>query len=103
MQKQICKIYNKEDYNFSYFVVSQCLQHLPNSTQEVQYICISCDKALTQTSDENPCVPYHTRNANAVTGAEFLKALNEKPEYVCTCCHRMLFCKTVQQFHSHRL
>ena len=46
MQKQICKIYNKEDYNFSYFVVSQCSQHLPNSTQEVQYICMSCDKAL---------------------------------------------------------
>ena len=99
MQKQICKIYNKEDYNFSYFVVSQCLQHLPNSTQEVQYICMSCDKALKQTSDEDPCVPYHTRNANAVTGAKFLKALNQKPEYVCTCCHHMLFCKTVQLFH----
>ena len=24
---------------------------------------------------------------------------NQKPEYVCTCCHCMLFCKTVQQFH----
>ena len=42
---------------------------------------MSCDKALKQTSDENQCVPYHARNANAVTGAKFLKALNQKPEY----------------------
>ena len=48
MQKQVCKMYKKEDYDFSYFVVSQCLQHLPNSTHELQYICISCDKALKQ-------------------------------------------------------
>ena len=27
-----------------------------------------------------------------------MKALNEKPEYVCTCCHRLLFCKTVRKF-----
>ena len=99
MQKHVCKMYNKEDYDFSYFVVSQCLQHLANSTHEVQYICISCNKALKQTSDENPLVPYHAKYANAVTGANFLKALNQRPEYVCTCCHHMLFCKTVQQFH----
>ena len=99
MQKQVCKMYNKEDYDFSYFVVSQCLQHLPNSTHELQYICMSCDKALKQTSDENPLVPYHAKYANAVTGAKFLKALNQRPEYVCTCCHHMLFHKTVQQFH----
>ena len=38
MQKHVCKMNNKEDYDFSYFVVSQCLQHLANSTHEVQYI-----------------------------------------------------------------
>ena len=52
MQKHVCKMYKKEDYDFSYFVVSQCLQHLANSTHEVQYICTSCNKALKQTSDE---------------------------------------------------
>ena len=92
-------MYNKEDYDFSYFVVSQCLQHLANSIHEVQYICTSCNKALKQTSDDNPLVPYHAKYANAVTGANFLKALNQRPEYVCTCCYHMLFCKTVQQFH----
>ena len=89
----------KKKTDFSYFVVSQCLQHLANSIHEVQYICTSCNKALKQTSDENPLVPYHAKYANAVTGAKVLKALNKRPEYVCTCCHHMLFCKTVQQFH----
>ena len=43
--------------------------------------------------------PHHAKYANAVTGANFLKALNQRPEYVSTCCHHMSFCKTVQQFH----
>ena len=50
-------------------------------------------------SDENPVLPYHAKYSNAVTGANFLKALNQRPEYVCTCCHCMLFHKTVQRFH----
>ena len=98
-RNKYAKYITKKNYNFSYFVVSQCLQHLANSTQEVQYICMSCDKALKQTSDENPFVPYHARNANVVTGGKFLKALNQRPEYVYICCHHMLFCKTEQQFH----
>ena len=93
-------MYNKADYDFSYFVVSQCLQHLSNSIHEEQYICTSCDKALKQTSDENPVLPYYAKYTNVVTGANFLlKALNQRPEYVCTCCHCMLFWKTVQKFH----
>ena len=28
-----------------------------------------------------------------------MKALNQRPEYVCTCCHHMLFHKTVQLFN----
>ena len=46
MQKHVCKMYNKADYDFSYFVVSQCLQQLTKSIHEVQYICTSCNKAL---------------------------------------------------------
>ena len=99
MQKHVCKMYNKADYDFSYFVVSQCLQHVSNSVHEEQYICTSCEKALKQTSDKNPVLPYHAKNANAVTGVIFLKALNQRREYVCTYCHCMLFHKTVQQFH----
>ena len=92
-------MYNKVDYDFTKFVVSQCLQHVANSVHDEQYICLSCDKMLTETSDEIPFVPHYAKYPNAVTGAKFLKALNQRPEYVCTCCHCMLFCKTVQQFH----
>ena len=45
-------------------------------------------------------LPYYGKYPNAVAGANFLKALNQRPEYVCTCCHHMLFCKTVQLFHT---
>ena len=44
-------------------------------------------------------MPHYAKYPNAITGANFLKALNQRPEYVCTCCHCMLFHKTVQQFH----
>ena len=99
MQKHVCKMYNKVDYDFTYFVVLQCLWHVSNSVHEEQYICTSCDKRLKETSNENPVLPYHAKYSNIVKGANFLKALNQRPEYVCTCCHHMLFCKTVQQFN----
>ena len=99
MQKHLCKMYNKLDYDFTNFVLSQCPQHVSNSVCEEQYICSSCDKRLKETSDENPVVPYYAKYPNAVTGANFLNALNQRLEYVCTCCHCMLFHKTVQQFY----
>ena len=48
MQKYVCKIYNNVDYDFTNFVVSQCLQHVSNSVHEEQYICSSCDKRLKE-------------------------------------------------------
>ena len=80
MQKHVCKMYNKVDYDFTNFVVSQCLQHVSNSVHEQQYICSSCDKKLKETSDENPVVLYYAKYPNAVMGANFLKALNQRPE-----------------------
>ena len=101
MQTHLCKMYNKLNYDFTNFVVFvlQCLQHVSHALHDDQYICSSCDKTLKETSDENPFVPHYARYANVVTGANFLKALHQRPEYVCTCCHHRLFCKTVQQFH----
>ena len=101
VQKDICKIYNKAGYDFRSFVVSQCLGHVSHhANNEDQYICTSCDKRLKETSNENPVLPYYGKYPHAVAGANFLKALNKRPEYVCTCCHHMLFCKTVQLFHT---
>ena len=89
-------MYNKVNYDFTNFVVSQCLGHVSNSAQEEQYICASCDKRLKETSNENPVLPYFGKYPNAVAGTNFLKAPNQRPEYVCTCCLHMLFHKTVQ-------
>ena len=65
-----------------------------------QYICASCDKRLKETSNENPVLPYYGKYPNAVAGANFLKALKQRPQYVCICCHHMLFHKTVQLFQT---
>ena len=101
VQKDICKIYNKAGYDFRSFVVSQCLGHVSNPANiEDPYICTSCDKRLKETSNENPVLPYYGKYPHAVAGANFLKALNQRPEYVCTCCHHMLFHKTMQLFHT---
>ena len=99
VHKYICKMYNKVDYDFTNFVVSRCLGHVSNSANEEQYICTLCDKRLKETSNENPVLPYYGKLSNAVAGGNFLNALNQRPEYVCTCCPHMLFCKSVQLFN----
>ena len=71
MQKDISKTYNKVDYDFTSFVVSQCLGHVSNSENEEQYICPSCDERLKERSNENPILPYYGKYPNAVTGANF--------------------------------
>ena len=48
---------------------------------------------------KTPVLPYYGKYPNAVAGANFLKALIQRPQYVCTCCHRMMFHKTVQLFN----
>ena len=38
------------------------------------------DKRLKETSNENPVLPYYGKYPHAVAGANFLKALNQRPE-----------------------
>ena len=103
---ELCgKIYvkytTKQAMTSEVFVVSQCLGHVSHSANnEDQYICTSCDKRLQETSNENPVLPYYGKYPHTVAGANFLKALNKRLEYVFTCCHCMLFHKTVQLFHT---
>ena len=76
VQKDICKMYNKADYDFKSFVVSQCLGHVSNpANNEDQYICTSYDKRLKETSNENQVLPYYGKYPHAVAGANFMKAL----------------------------
>ena len=95
--KKNALVFSDEKYDFSNFVVSGCISddvHEDNSS----YICNSCSKMLYKTSVDNPAVLMYKKDKNIRAGALFLKALSNRPEFVCTCCHRMLFCKTVRMF-----
>ena len=75
--KKMCKIYQKDEYDFKQFVVLQCLDECISETDS-SYICLSCHTALTTTNIENPIVPYHIKEGKIRDGANFLNALNEK-------------------------
>ena len=66
---------------------------------EQRYICLSCHKGLTETNNDNIVLPYHGRYPHVKAGTNFLKSLQEMPQFVCTCCHCMLFSKTVKPFN----
>ena len=53
MQKHVCKMYNKVVYDFTNFVVSQCLWHVSHFAHKNQYIYALWDKRLKETSNEN--------------------------------------------------
>ena len=55
---------------------------------------------MKATSNVQPVMPYQGDYGSVVTGSRFLKALHDIPQYVCTCCHRLLFCQNVQPFHT---
>ena len=82
----MCTIYRKDEYDFKQLIVLQCLGGCIYET-DISYICLSCHTALTTTNIDNPVVPYHIKEGKVRDGANFLKALNEKPECVCTCCY----------------
>ena len=44
-------------------------------------------------------LPYYGRYPNVKAGTNFLKSLQEMPQFVCTCCHHILFNKTVKPFN----
>ena len=96
----LCKDYNSTDYDFTHFIVSRCLQYVDSEVQS--YICLSCDRGLQKTNNENPIVPYYVKNKPITTAAKFLKSIKDKPEYVCTCCHCLLFKNTVKLFNIDR-
>ena len=81
---------------FQTFVVSRCLPHVRDCADEHKYICLSCHKRLTETNNDSIVLPYHGRYPHVKAGTNLLKSLQEMPQFVCACCHRMLFSKTVK-------
>ena len=97
LQRKCVKFTKKNEYDFRQCVVLQCPRDCIYETGSA-YTCLSCQTTLTKTNIANPIVPYHVKEGKVRDGANFLKALNEKPEYMCTCCHWLLFRKTVGIF-----
>ena len=64
-------MYNKVDYDFTTFGVSQSLGHVSHTPNADQYICASCDKRLKETSNENPVLPYYGKYPNAAAEQTF--------------------------------
>ena len=96
VENSICQLYMKADYDFSTFVISRCLPHVRDCEHEEKYICLSCHKRLQETNNDNIVLPYYGRYPNVKAGTNFLKSLQEMPRFVCTCCHSILFNKTVK-------
>lgn len=56
-------------------------------------------KLWKKTDYENPVVPYNINDKCLHAAAKFMKSLLERPEYVCTCYHHVLFRKTLKVFN----
>ena len=100
VHKDICKMYNKVDYDFSSFVISQYLGHVANSTNEDQYICASCDKRLIETSNEKPSFTILWKVSKCSSRSKLSESTESK---TCICVHMLSSCffhKTVQLFHT---
>ena len=100
VNKSVCTEYVPNNYDFLKYIVSQSLGNINSDFQGNRYICLQCHNKLIGTTNENPIMPFHTKNTLMKAGANFLKSLDERPEHVCTCCHWMLFQKTVRLFKT---
>ena len=76
--------------------MSQKFRHCDGSHE---YICKICHSSLLSSEVKQLQMPRkaaaHRTNE---TGYKFLQAICEKPEFVCTWCHRWLFCHSVMVY-----
>ena len=63
------------------------------------YICKTCHQNLDSESGHIPKMPRNAAAHNRVDhGHNFLYTIREKPEFMCTYCHRWLFHKSVHVY-----
>ena len=96
--KKYCQLYRKADYDLSNLIVSWCLANVRDCEDKEKYIYLSCHNRLQETNNNSIVFPYYGRCPNVKAGANFLKSLQEMPQFVCTCCHHILSHKTVKPF-----
>ena len=95
-------VFKETNYNFHHAIVHRALFHKYRycTPGRMEYICNTCHNNLRVKEPRMPqnAVAWLGKKA----GENFLKALNNKPEFVCTCCNQMLFRKTVVVFHENK-
>ena len=76
------------NYDFTNYIVSWTLPSQNRTVHsEKEYICKTCHNNLITKDNHLPCMPCKTiAHKKSVPGYEFLQAIHEKPEFVCTCC-----------------
>ena len=85
------------NYDFADYIVNHALasknRFVSNS---MEYLCKVCDRNLRSSPPKMPrkAIAYNT----TVLGNTFLQAIREKPEFVCTCCHRWLFRRSILSY-----
>ena len=94
-------IFNKNKYDFEKDAVCALLTEnkrycAPNGKE---YICKTCHNNLKIKDNREPRLPrVAVPSIKLNAGEKFLKAIDSKPEFVCTSCHRWLFRKSVEVF-----
>ena len=81
--------------------MKQLLSHVGEScaSDNKQYICKTCHLSLHTKCNQAPSIPKALQTKHKSSPAQrFLNAVENKPEFVCTCCHYWLFRKSVSVF-----
>ena len=88
--------------NFDHAIVNRALFHKYHycTPGMMEYICKVCHNNLRAKEPRMPRDAF--ARLGKKTGENFLKALQNKPEFVCTCCNQMLFWKTVVVFQENK-
>ena len=66
------------------------------------YTCKTCHQNLRTRTGGEPKIPKVLVPKQHSAAQKFLTAIQQKPEFVCTCCHRWLFRKSVSIFDEKR-
>ena len=119
IEKKKVMIFSENEFDFDHRIVKEVLsdKYRKKSNDEVEYICMNCYSKLKMCklpvnsayNRENielmkKCIKMENRKKNEENiliekaGEKFLRSCKEMPEYICTCCHRVLFRKTVDVF-----
>ena len=91
-------LFAETNYDIRHYVVGTVAYNVGCGTGGTSIICAKCDMALKCSTDENPLVSMCLQDPILKSACNFLRAITELPEYACTCCHRLLFRKTVKPF-----